>query len=356
MFFLNIYDLDSIKESRLNSFLHKVDYTLIYSSISYLKLIQDHLCCSVRFIVVENENDEFLGVFPIALKENDSGECIINSLPFYGSYGGITVICNEDLKNEVRKLLLKGFYQIVSQNNCVAYTIICNPMDIENENWMKDSVKYNYIDKRIGQITQLPPNTPEAPACLLKMFEDPRPRNIRKAIKEKVEVCIDNSLENLNFLYSVHNQNILSINGKPKKMDFFLSIPRYFDNNEFKLYTAIHDGKKIAALLLFYFNKTVEYFTPAVIEEYRNLQPTSLIIYRAMLDAIKEGYQYWNWGGTWLTQNGVYQFKKKWAAKEYVYHYYVNVIQDKILKKTKGELAAEFPDFYVFPFNLVNEK
>jgi hypothetical protein len=353
MLFSKELDIEDIDASRINSFLNQVDYTLVYNTLPYLRLIKHHIRCSIKFLIVENEKTELLGVLPIALKKNDWGECIINSLPFYGSYGGLIVICKEDLKDQVRTLLLSNFNKIAAREKCIAYTLICNPLDSENDNWLMSRIEYDYIDKRIGQITRLPEDSNDAANQLLKSFEDPRPRNIRRAIKENVEVLVDNSIDNLRFLHEVHCQNISAINGKVKGIDFFNSIPKFFQDNEFKVYTALHNGKKIAALLLFYFNKTVEYFTPAIIEEYRQIQPTSLIIYRAMLDAIGSGYKFWNWGGTWLTQDGVYQFKKKWAAHDFIYHYYIKILDKKVFCKSKEELSLEFPNFYVYPYHLV---
>ena len=66
--------------------------------------------------------------------------------------------------------------------------------------------------------------------------------------------------------------------------------------NDWSVFTAFHDGCPVAALLLFYFNKTVEYFTPVTVHEYRNFQPMSLIVFEAMRDAINRGMTNWNWG------------------------------------------------------------
>jgi len=63
--------------------------------------------------------------------------------------------------------------------------------------------------------------------------------------------------------------------------------------------------------LLFYYGKTIEYFTPVFRNEYRSYQPMSLLIYQAMVDGAKAGYERWNWGGTWENQEGVYRFKSK---------------------------------------------
>jgi lipid II:glycine glycyltransferase (peptidoglycan interpeptide bridge formation enzyme) len=185
---------------------------------------------------------------------------------------------------------------------------------------------------------------------LLRSFDDPRPRNIRKALKSGVKCYVSYNLEDFTFLYQVHRENIESIGGLPKKKDFFMSLANNMSRTYYKLYIADMAGHKISALLLLFYNKTVEYYTPATIIEYRNIQPLSLLIFRAMTDAINDGYKFWNWGGTWLTQDGVYNFKKKWGAKDFPYYYYTKVINKDILNLTKEELLQEYPGFYVVPY------
>ena len=86
------------------------------------------------------------------------------------------------------------------------------------------------------------------------MFEDPRPRNIRKALKENISVYNSHADEDFIFLYETHFENITSINGIPKEKRFFDLIPLYFNHSEYRIYIAEYKEKKIAALLLFYFN------------------------------------------------------------------------------------------------------
>lgn len=50
------------------------------------------------------------------------------------------------------------------------------------------------------------------------------------------------------------------------------------------------DGRPVAALLLLYFNRTVEYFAPVIEHEYRSRQPLSFLIWQGMLDAVHRGY------------------------------------------------------------------
>ena len=72
---------------------------------------------------------------------------------------------------------------------------------------------------------------------------------------------------------------------------------------------------------------------------------------RELLIAIERGYERWNWGGTWLSQEGVRRFKNKWAAQDVPYRYYTQVNDMSVLERTPRELLEAYPGFYLVPFN-----
>lgn len=111
------------------------------------------------------------------------------------------------------------------------------------------------------------------------------------------------------------------------------------------------DSAPIASLLVFCFNKTIEYFTPVIDKEHRSIQPMSLIIFDAFKDAATNGYNWWNWGGTWGSQEGVHRFKKSWGAIDKPYYYYTKIYDETLLSKTPAELLNDFPYFFVLPFD-----
>ena len=76
----------------------------------------------------------------------------------------------------------------------------------------------------------------------------------------------------------------------------------------------------------------------------------SLLIFEAMQEAVGRGILYWNWGGTWLNQSGVYRFKSRWGTHDVPYYYYVKVYNDKVLNYSKDTLLEQFPYYYVVPF------
>ena len=158
------------------------------------------------------------------------------------------------------------------------------------------------------------------------------------------------------FLERCHRANMEAIGGRAKSQAFFELVPRYFrPDDEFAVYVARHRGEPIAALLLFYFGKTVEYFVPAVVAAYRGLQGLPLLVFRAVSDAVARGMKLWNWGGTWHTQDGIYRFKRKWAARDLPYHYYTKVRNPAVLGASRCELAAAYPNFYVVPYSALRQ-
>lgn len=344
--------IEALPLQEADHFLRSDPHTLLYASVPYLRLLKAFLECELEVITVRS-GSRLVGYMPLAFRHAAPGT-VCNSLPFYGSNGGMIVAPGEDT-DVIRGLLLEAFNRLVSAKKCIASTVISNPLDKEGDAWLRANLSYQLTDERIGQITHFPQPDGDLEKALMASFEDPRPRNIRKAQKENIKVSVSNTPEALAFLYQTHYDNITAINGIAKEKRFFDMIPNFFNDDEYKIYIAEHEGKMVAALLLFFYNQTVEYFTPAVVEAYRGVQPTALIIYQAMLDAARLGYKNWNWGGTWLSQGGVYDFKKKWGTTDHNYFYYTNIIDESVRHMTRAELLSEFPYFFVLPFSALHD-
>lgn len=334
-------------DERYESFIRKSPATLLYASVAYRQLISAYLDADPIYLGAKNLDGSLLAVLPAFLKKNERYGNIINSLPFYGSNGGVI---EHGGNVEIQRGLLRFFDETALEQNCAATTIITSPLQSHNELY-EQSVIYDFKDERIGQITPLPVRSEDPTHDLMNIFADPRPRNIKKAIKSGVKVRCSRDSNDMKFLFETHRQNILAIGGIPKERQFFDQILASMPSENFKIYTANIEGKLVAALLLFYYNRTVEYFTPSILEGYRTQQPLSLVIFEAMKDAIADNYCYWNWGGTWLTQSGVYDFKKRWGTVDYPYFYYSKLYNNSLRKLTPTQLLSEYPNFYVLPFN-----
>jgi len=325
---------------KYDAFLIQHEGCMFYHSTQYKDFLEKLLNCESHYLLAI-DNNEIHGVLPLIMMNGKYG-FVINSLPFYGSHGGIVAKTQNALLT-----LTQAYNDLLDQPNIAAATLVSNPFfEVDYTH-----LKYDLIDKRIGQWINLPNNI----ANLLTQFDSSARRNIKKAINAEISVAVDNDA--IDFLQTTHNQNMQSIGGIAKSNAFFKIITEIFEpNKNYKIFVAKKNDTYIAALLLFYFKDFVEYFTPVIQEEYRDKQPLALIIHEATKDAIDNGYKIWNWGGTWITQDSVYRFKKKWASLDKEYAYYVKINNKQLFSSTREELLKEYPNFFVIPFSKLGDE
>ncbi len=350
--------LTTSREQEYSQFLLKNDRVLFNSSLKFRTLLR-RITQGKDYYLLALDNNKIVGVLPTFLYENSSYGNILNSLPWYGSNPGITVNPLNTKKKDIKKKLLEGFMNIAKDKNAVLSTLITTVFE-EDTDLYKSVLKPDYTDSRVGLVTPLPPVSASIDEDLMKIFHSKTRNIVRKSLKNNLSYSHGNSNDIFNFLLDTHTDNMNAVGAPPKNSDLFKGVLDLFEyNSDYRIYIAEKDGKKIAALLLKYFANTVDYFTPAIKSEYRQYQPLNFLIYNAMIDAAKNNYKYWNWGGTTIPgQEGVYHFKKRWGAEECKYYYLVNSYDNNkcLLELTPSQLLKEYPFFYVLPFDILNKK
>jgi len=332
----------------LKDYVNNSKDSLFYTSFEFIDLISTHLGAE-SFWIVAQEDNEILGVLPFLESKAGKFGTVFNSLPYYGSNGGV-IQSKENV--EAKQNLVKEFFNLAKRKNACSATIVTNPL-LKDNHVYEEIIDDYIIDERIGQITHMPEN-PENE--LLKLFEDPRPRNIRRALKEGIKVSSGNERTSVEFLYQIHVENMKAIGGLSKSWDFFEKLLSDMPRDLWSIYIGSKEDEPVSALLLFYFNGTVEYFTPVIKSEHRNTQALALVIFEAMKDATnKRGCKNWNWGGTWLSQTGVYDFKKRWGTSDYPYYYYTKLFNEEVKSSSKDALLEDYSGFFVLPFSELEE-
>jgi hypothetical protein len=347
---MNIKLLDNSLEKQYEDFLLTIPNSLFFASNKFRKFLKKFLNEEDAYFLVLDENGKIKAALPSFLKKNSEFGNILNSLPFYGSNGGIIEAGQDE---NISRQLINAFYRFADDNNCVSTTIISSPLNTLEE-FYETHTGFSLKDSRIGQLTELPQLNEDVAASVMKIIHYKTRNLVRKA--QKLEITADDSerKEHFDFLIDTHKENLAAIGGLAKPDAFFQLIPEFFTYGEdYRIYTAKKDGQLIAAMLVFYFNKTVEYFTPVIKAEFRNSQPLSLLIFEGMKEAVNKGYKWWNWGGTWASQGSVYHFKSQWGTQDKNYYYYTKILDQSILEKTKEQLLSHYPYFFVAPFNLL---
>lgn len=277
------------------------------------------------------EGDRLTGVLPALVKDGLYGP-VLNSLPFFGSHGGVLAVTSE------AGAALRAEYDRLAAA-CTAAVWVSHPFTEVTP------PAHTLTDERIAQWTPLVPGDPGTLAAV----EPSARRNVQKARAEGVTVR--ETPDALPFLESTHRENMAAIGGRAKPEAFFTALGDTMAfGRDWRLYLAERSGEPLAALLTFEAVRTVEYVMPAVRESARALQPTAAVLAHAMAGAAARGFTRWNWGGTWLTQDGVYRFKKKWGAVERRYRYFVTLGDPSLLGRSPEDLSAAYPWYFTVPF------
>ena len=325
-------------------FTHSIKYKTILEKT--LKDVSDHYICVY-------ENKQIVAVLPLFLRYGSKG-IVANSLPFYGSHGGL--LFKDTLNKKILNLVKSEISKLIDRKDFLAMTLIGNPSETiaVNENLFNA----NYFDQRISQITYFPTveGRDDLDEKLLKVIHSKTRNMVRKGLSQNFKIRHSSSVEVLKSLYDIHCDNMLALSGKPKPLSFFDNLSKIFEYDlDYRVYYAEQNNEIIAALLLFYFKDTVEYFTPVISHNWRDKQPLSAIIYEAMKDAIVDKkMRRWNWGGTWISQKGVYRFKSRWGARDSTYNYQIisNCGLNSISKQERDKLLSDYNYFYVEPLSV----
>lgn len=120
-------------------------------------------------------------------------------------------------------------------------------------------------------------------------------------------------------------------NGNLKPISFFTEFLKNAHPQDYSLYFAYKENIKISAILLLKNKFVYEYFIPCTLPEFRNLQPSSLIIHNAFLESIENNIFIWNWGGTGFKQQSLYEFKKNGEVKILNISLFINYMTRKLL-------------------------
>lgn len=325
-----------------------VETPLVYYTSGYLKFLLEVAQGAVLRNLVAMDNGCPVGVLPL-LEQRHGEHAVLNSLPFYGSHGGPLVEGGATDVDLVTVALLQAAMSIASHSGALSLTIIENPLQPISEGAIA-TVGLDLIDDRIGQFTRLPQNIAGL-EDLLSIFHQKTRNAVRKGYLANQVVRQVSDIASLRWLQQVHADAISKMGGFAKGMPVFEKLVEYLPLGQAsRLYIGYVNGEPVSGLLVLLHGRTVEYFTPVATEAFKNEQVLSALIAEVMQNLVAEGYQLWNWGGTWRSQEGVYRFKSRFGAKDYPYRYVGKIFDETKLRQIKSDDPSAFRYFYLFRY------
>lgn len=339
--------LEDLGPELYEAFLAQISSSMLTHSLRYRNFLLSSLPRSTSHYLCAVQEGKIVGVLPLMSSGGPVGP-VFNSLPFFGSHGGLLLLPNSGI--EVARALLDMAESVCLENGAFSLTIVESPFG----SFSHTALELWPTDERIGQVTALPRclEDEQVDQVLMDRFHGKTRNAIRKASKIGYEVSVENTREAFKDLWAIHGENMVAIGGKPKDSGVIDAIWSAFEpKKDFQLYLAKEGSQTISALLVFYYEDFVEYWMPVTKESHRSNQPLSLLIFTAMRDAVMDRkMSYWNWGGTWKSQSGVYSFKSRWGTRDFPYSYFTRVFREGHLLVSDFEsLLPSYPGFYIAP-------
>ena len=331
-------------------------FSTIHHSLKYRDFLRRVISEAKDLYFCAFEGREMVAALPSFVRNGALGT-VMNSLPFFGSHGG--VICKSDrCDDEMVNEFIRAITGILSSRNVISSTIV--EQLFHAEFYASHILSGSLIDERIGQVSTLPSNVVGniGEDNLIESLPPKKRWDIRKALSSDFTVSHSGNEETFRTLANLHNAGMQVIGGTSKPDSFYPAVREAFEyGNDFRIYTASFEGTVVSAMLVLYFKDIIEYFMLATLPQFLSKQPLSLLIYAAMRDGVLErNSKLWNWGGTWKSQNGVYDFKKRWGAIDIMYRYHTHVADKSVfLAASKDELLDAYPLFFVYPFDQLGQ-
>jgi len=336
---------DKINFDKYSEFIKNYENSTFYHSEKFLKFLEKLLNTNSKYVIASNGN-QIVGVLPFFEKKSPFGK-VVNSLPFFGSYGG-TISQNNDAK----KRILEELNSFNKKNDVLSSVIISNPFDSLKDYYEK-YFSFNTKEERRIQCIDLKNETKEH---LWTLVEQRVRRAVRKSEKNNVSVIESSNDDVINEFYRLHKKTMEEKNARPKSHEFFNNLKKIFKEKEdYNIYVAKKDDEFIAFLLVFYFNSFTEYYIPVFNYDWRKLQPTSILIWKSIERSIEKKNRYYNFGGTWSDQRDLYLFKRGWNANDISYHYYIYRDLDRINDLGLDTIKNNFENFYVTKYEEITQ-
>lgn len=160
---------------------------------------------------------------------------------------------------------------------------------------------------------------------MLSHLRNSNRRNIKKAIKAKVEVSINKSFESVRDFYALNCLTRQHHGVPPQPFKFFKNIYHHIISQKMGIIVlAHHQGKLIAGAVFFHFGEKATYKYGASHRKYLALRPNNLVMWEAIKWYGRQGYRQFDLGRSEHDNQGLNQFKNGWgaAATQIAYYHY----------------------------------
>jgi hypothetical protein len=163
------------------------------------------------------------------------------------------------------------------------------------------------------------------PEDIFSSFRESTQRNIRKAIKQGLNIQVLNSLGSINEFYRLHCVTRREHGFPPQPFGFFKSIfDHIITTKKGVVVLASYGQMPVAGGVFFHFGDKAVFKYGASDRKYHHLRPNNLVMWEGIKWCKSKSFKTLNFGRTDLDDTGLMQFKSGWGTERQValYHRY----------------------------------
>jgi len=306
---ITVKDLTIEDEKEWQTFVYESNNGTVYHLLEWRDILKKEYQFKPEYLLARDSDAKICGVLPLFYVKNFRG-ARLESLPF-SIYGGPIATTTDAfsmlIKAAIEKSIeMKSKYLVLKMQHDLQKNVIFENNLIEDKYYIRS-------------VLELSENQDETWA---KLSRDKK-RQVKNARKMNVTVRIAENLDDVKSFYELELLTRKKHGLPTPSLRYFYDIWRTLEaKNLVRILLAEHNEKAIAGTMLFTFKDTILYAIGASDMRYLKYRPNNLVLWEGIEWGCRNGYRYFDFGGTPSDHLSLLDFKKRWGAINNFYPYY----------------------------------
>ena len=337
-----IKTIESSNASGWDDFVYQHKFGTFYHLSSWMEVIEKTYGYVPMYYVLEDEGNNLISGIPVFLIENKLMGNRLVSLPFTTAcdplihsteeFSLISARILEDMRRYTAKYIE---IRALKNNSCLEFTNFTR-LDYFKHHVLALSNDLGKLRKSFHK------------SCIQ--------RAIKKAEKSDLTIRMGNSVNDMRNFYKLQVITRKKHGMPPQPYSYFRNMWKILYPKGFlSLLLADFNGKTVAGIIVIKWKKTAYYQNGASDRNYLYLRPNHLLLWKAIEDSCRQGFEYFDFGRSSARDEGLIMFKKRWATTqtELPYFYYPKVkgatsgVRDRLKYKIVTATCRKLPTFFL---------
>lgn len=267
----------------------------VFHTVNFIQSLSEYFKFSCYYFHAFDEKEKLIGVLPLMLCKNLIHNRALISLP-HCVYGGVVS------DNEASSQALIDSALDFSKDQKVDFLLLKSDQALQS----LSASTYCHFKKKLSSISEEN----------WKQIAKEKRADIRKAQAHGLTYMAHNNIE----VFYKHYACSLKRLGTPILHRSYFEKLRVCLAENCKIFTVFYQNKPIASVMVFFFKKEIMPYYAGALEEVRHLHAYDFLYWSLMEYAIKNDYQYFNFGRSRYNV-GSYHYKRHWGFEPAPLHY-----------------------------------